>query len=150
MQQHLQDTPELICKLNTLNEEHQYLSVIVTTMRNNLQDLYDLIRLVHDELHYINDMEDMELNRDWSQPGKLNLDHLKQHKYQVESELINRQVKFSRIFQFGENLVETEHPASEDIIPYMTALKNETNWLRDLMHILGIHLEHLEDYTKVC
>lgn len=76
----LNDTPELTCKINTLNEEYHYLCAFTATIHNNLEDLNEFIRSVHDELHFINEMEDIELNRDWSQPGKLKLNELIQHK----------------------------------------------------------------------
>lgn len=37
-------------------------------------------KLIQDELRYISEMEDIELNRDWSQPKKLNSSDLIQHK----------------------------------------------------------------------
>lgn len=37
-------------------------------------------KLIQDELRYISEMEDIELNRDWSQPKKFKSSELIQHK----------------------------------------------------------------------
>jgi acetoacetate decarboxylase len=37
-------------------------------------------KLIQDELRYISEMEDIELNRDWSQPKKFKSSDLIQHK----------------------------------------------------------------------
>ncbi len=95
-------------------------------------------------------MEDIELNRDWSQPGKLRHNELNNHKKRVELILDQKKPKFDDILRFGDNLIESNHPASDDISPYMLALKNETEWLKDLMSMLGIHLIHLQEYENVC
>ena len=57
-----------------------FFKALATTINNNLDDLKEFIRSVHDELHFINEMEDIELNRDWSQPGKLKSFDLVSHK----------------------------------------------------------------------
>ena len=60
-----------------------------------------------------------------------------------------KQSTYNEIIRFAESLIDAEHPATEDIIPYVSALKNETIWLRDLMTMLGIHLKHLQNYDNV-
>ena len=42
-------------------------------------------------MHFINEMEDIELNRDWSQPGKLKYAELVVHKEVLLSLLVHNQ-----------------------------------------------------------
>jgi len=60
-------------------------------------------------------MEDGELNRDWSQPGRLNEDELLAHRKEVETSLGSRKIAYARIMALAESLIEAKHPASDDI-----------------------------------
>lgn len=51
------------------------------------------MKLVNDELRYMNEIEDIELNRDWSQPNKLNSNELIQYK-KVNFLLISRFIHY--------------------------------------------------------
>lgn len=109
------ETAELTGLVNQLNFEYRSLCMSAKSVKNNLESLGEYIRLVHDELHYINQMEDVELNRDWSMPAKLNYSELSKHRKQVEASLANRQMNYARIIAMAESLVAAKHPAVEDI-----------------------------------
>lgn len=109
------ETKELTDLINQLNMEYHLLCTTTKSVRSNLDSLNEFIKLVHDELHYINEMEDVELNRDWSQPGKLNASELIKHRKQIESTLSNKKMAYAKIITFAENLIEAKHPAIEDI-----------------------------------
>ena len=49
-------------------------------VKYNFEDLYEFMKLVNDELRYLNELELVELNRDWSQPNKLNSSELFKYK----------------------------------------------------------------------
>jgi hypothetical protein len=49
-------------------------------VKYNFEDLYEFMKLVNDELRYLNELELIELNRDWSQPNKLNSSELFKYK----------------------------------------------------------------------
>jgi len=49
-------------------------------VKYNFEDLYEFMKLVNDELRYLNELELIELNRDWSQPNKLNSSELLKYK----------------------------------------------------------------------
>jgi hypothetical protein len=70
---------------------------------------------MNDELRYMNEIEDIELNRDWSQPNKLNSGELLKYKKNVESTLERRKPKINYIVNFAERLIENKHPASKDL-----------------------------------
>ena len=67
-------------KINDLNEAYNNLCVLVKNSKKYLEELNEFLRMVHDELHYLNQIEDLELNRDWSQPNKLKSNELLKHK----------------------------------------------------------------------
>ena len=142
------ETKELTNLINQLNIEYHLLCSATKSVRSNLDSLNEFIKLVHDELHYINEMEDVELNRDWSQPGKLSASELVKHRKQIESTLSNKKMAYAKIITFAENLIEAKHPAIEDINAYVSALKTGKTWLKELMTILGIHTAHLQKYEK--
>ena len=48
--------------------------------QSQLESIKEFNASVQDELRYIGEMEDIELNRDWSQPKKLKSSELIQHK----------------------------------------------------------------------
>jgi len=49
---------------------------------------------------------------------------------------------------FAQNLISSQHPASEDIRAHINTLKTETDWLHRLMYILSIHINNLQQYEK--
>lgn len=49
---------------------------------------------------------------------------------------------------FAQNLIASQHPASEDIRAHINTLKTETDWLQRLMYILNIHINNLQQYEK--
>ena len=63
------ETAELTGLVNQLNREYRSLCVGAKTVKGNLESLGEYIELVHEELSYIGQFEDSELNRDWSAPG---------------------------------------------------------------------------------
>ena len=49
--------------------------------QNQLESIKEFNAAVQEELRYISEMEDIELNRDWSQPKKLKSVELIQHRH---------------------------------------------------------------------
>jgi len=109
------ETPELTQLVNQLNKEYHGLCATAKRVKEHLDSLGEFIRLVHEELQYVNEMEDGELNRDWSQPGRLNEDELLAHRKEVETSLGSRKIAYARIMALAESLIEAKHPASDDI-----------------------------------
>lgn len=109
------ETAELTGLVNQLNFEYRSLCMSAKSVKNNLELLLEYVKLVHEELHFINQMEDVELNRDWSVPAKLNYSELREHRKQVETSLANRQMNYTRILAMAESLVDAKHPAAQDI-----------------------------------
>lgn len=109
------ETAELTGLVNQLNFEYRSLCMSAKSVKSNLESLLEYVKLVHEELRFINQMEDVELNRDWSVPAKLSYSELKEHRKQVEASLANRQMNYTRIVAMAESLVDAKHPAAQDI-----------------------------------
>ena len=64
---------ELFASLNSL-------CASLKIKQSQLESLKEFNSAIQDELRYLSEMEDIELNRDWSQPKKLKSSELIQHK----------------------------------------------------------------------
>lgn len=127
-----------LCK--SLNLSHQYLDTLM-----------EFNKLVQDELRYLNEMEDIEYNRDWSQPCRFKSSELIQHKSNVELTLSHKSKKIQFIVSFADKMIEAKHPASSDLSIYVGTLQSEVARLQQLMTILGEHisrLQRLEEFYK--
>jgi hypothetical protein len=142
------ETSDLNAKLDDLFAMFNNLCKHLNMAQQNMDSLIEFNKLIQDELRYLSEMEDIELNRDWSQPRKLKSTDLIQHKLSVEMTLNHKKSKVSYIINFAERLIESNHPASDDLKAYTTTLKNETLWLQKLIDLLGMHTSHLQEYEK--
>jgi hypothetical protein len=142
------DTNELSLKLEELFSSLNHLCETLQIKQKDLESLKEFNRLVQDELRYIGEMEDIELNRDWSQPKKFKSSELIQHKLNVELTLNHKKNKLNEIYKSAERLLKLKHPASVDINAYVSTLKTNTSWLHQLMNILNVHIIHLQDYEE--
>ena len=78
-----------------------------------MHQLKDFVKSVNDELHYLDEKEVIELNRDWSSPNKLNSSSLVNFKKNLESELNARLIdNIEPIMLLGQALISDKHPAS--------------------------------------
>lgn len=143
------ETEDLNSKSDETFTSFNYLCKSLKLTQQDLESLIEFNKLIQDELRYINEMEDIELNRDWSQPTKLNSSDLIQHKLNVELTLNHKKSKISYIQNFAKRLIESKHPASEEISNYITTLASETQWLAQLMQILGVHVTHLQLFESL-
>ncbi len=121
------------------------------TCQSNLDSLHEFTKLMQDELKYLNDLEDVEYKRDWSQPRKLKSNELIQHRMNVELSLRHKQQKnLSHLFDFASYLCQNDqnkHPASHEILTCVQMLKSELAWMQNcMMPILDEHIKHLENY----
>lgn len=125
------DVKNFSCKLDQLNKQNKgsgiddYVDDIFNEFRQlcfsikkegqNLDSLYELTKLIHQEIKFFNEIEDIELNRDWSQLNKLNSNELFEYKNEIEAKLSQRKSKISYILGYADRLISNDHPASNDI-----------------------------------
>ena len=108
---------------------------------SDLHSLYDFMQAAHAELTLLNDREDMESGRDWSDKN-LKLAEVEQYYEKLMSELEKRETQFSSIMDPGESLIIAHHSASQVIEAHMLAVQNKWAWLLQLTLCLETHLKH--------
>jgi hypothetical protein len=144
------ESAELNSKLDDLFSSFNGLCKSLSTSQQFLETLMEFNKLIQDELKYVNDMEDIEYNRDWTQPRRLKSSDLIQHKSNVELTLNHKSKKIMYIVSFVERMIESQHPASADLVVYLTTLKTEIGRLHQLMTILGEHVVKLQSLEAFC
>jgi hypothetical protein len=146
----LPESNDLNSALDDLFSSFNGLCKSLSASQQFLETLMELNKLIQDELKYVNDMEDLEYNRDWTQPRKLKSSELMQHKSSVELTLNHKTKKILYIVSFAERMIESQHPASADLMLYLTTLRSEIGRLQQLMSILGEHIVKLQSLEAFC
>ena len=143
------DLPAELCgRLDELFASFNGLCQALTRTETHLDTLMEFNKLVQDELKYVNDMEDVEYTRDWSQPRKLRSSELIQHKQNVELTLSHKAKKVAYIVSFAERMTESAHPASAELAVYVSTLRTEVTRLAQLMTVLGEHIQRLQQFEQ--
>jgi hypothetical protein len=86
------ETTELNTRLDDLFSSYNCLCKSISNAQHDLDSLVEFIKLISDELRFIDELEDVELSRDWSQPDKFSSSDLMQHK------LVRLILKLNEIF----------------------------------------------------
>ena len=83
----LTETEIKVETISRINRSYQELFASLNSLcaslkikQSQLESLKEFNSAIQDELRYLSEMEDIELNRDWSQPKKLKSSELIQHK----------------------------------------------------------------------
>jgi hypothetical protein len=184
------DVKNFSCKLDMLNNRNQnasntqnendidnifsefkQLCFSIKKEEQNLNSLYELTKLIHQEIKFFNEIEDKELNRDWSLLNKLNSKELFDYKQETEAKISQRKSKISYILGYAERLIKNGHLASNDLNVINTfayflskkillicfyfhkhcinTIKSEAKWVNQLMSLLEKHLQSLRTYEQV-
>lgn len=106
-----------------------------------LESLHDFVQLATEELIWLNDKEETEVTRDWSDKN-LDTNAIERYYETLMSELERRESQFSAVQDRGEALLLQRHPAIKTIEAYMTAMQNQWAWLLQLTLCLETHLKH--------
>ncbi len=62
---------------------------MINNRRKALEQFRDFLNVIHVELDYLSKLEQIEMNRDWSMPNKMDSASLKQYKQVVEGIFLN-------------------------------------------------------------
>nr|QVD39310.1 Dystonin [Schistocerca gregaria] len=126
-----------------------YNELLVTSNKrlSDLEVLQDFLQSATNELVWLNDKEETEVTRDWSDKS-LNVPALEQYYESLMSELEKREIQFSAVQDRGESLVLQHHPAAKCIEAYMAAMQTQWAWLLQLTLCLETHLKHAAHYQQ--
>ncbi|CAF0712702.1 unnamed protein product [Brachionus calyciflorus] len=115
----------------------------------SLNQLKDFVKQINDEMFYLDQKEEVEINRDWSSPSKLDSSSLKQYKKNLDYELERRlKINIHPLKVLGQALINDKHPAANHIRTYIETLSEHFNWINQLSFLLSNHLYHLTDYES--
>ncbi|CAG0880401.1 unnamed protein product [Darwinula stevensoni] len=126
-----------------------YSELLVTSNKrlSDLETLLDFIQSATTELIWLNEKEEVEVNRDWSSRN-LDLVEVEQYYETLMSDLERREIQFNAVQHRGEGLVLQNHPAAKVIEAYMAAMQTQWSWILQLTLCLETHLHHAAAYQR--
>ncbi|XP_050545575.1 microtubule-actin cross-linking factor 1 isoform X5 [Daktulosphaira vitifoliae] len=133
--------------LNTLQRVYSDLVTFSNKRLSDLETLQDFLQSATNQLKWLNEKEEIELNRDWSDKD-LNIPSIRQYYENLMSELEKREIQLSSVQDRGEALILQGHSASKTIESYITALQTQWTWLLQLTLCLETHLKHATYYHQ--
>ncbi|XP_017784158.1 PREDICTED: dystonin isoform X28 [Nicrophorus vespilloides] len=133
--------------LSTLQKVYAELLSFSNNRMSDLDSLVDFIQSATNELHWLNEKEEIELSRDWSDIH-MNLHAVEKYYESLMSELEKREIQFGAVQDRGESLVLQNHPACKLIEAHMAAMQEQWAWLLQLTHCLEEHLKNAHNYQS--
>ncbi|XP_025411352.1 dystonin isoform X7 [Sipha flava] len=133
--------------LNTLQKVYAELVTFSNKRLSDLETLQDFLQSATNQLIWLNEKEEIELNRDWSDKD-LNIPSIRQYYESLMSELEKREIQLSSVQDRGEALILQGHLASKCIEAYISALQTQWTWLLQLTLCLETHLKHATYYHQ--
>ncbi|XP_071449100.1 microtubule-actin cross-linking factor 1, isoforms 1/2/3/4/5 isoform X30 [Hetaerina americana] len=113
----------------------------------DLESLQDFVQSATNELIWLNEREETEVTRDWSDKN-IDIPSIEHYYESLMSDLEKREIQFSAVQDRGEALCLQHHPASKCIEAYINAMQSQWNWLLQLTLCLETHLRHATTYHQ--
>ncbi|XP_066142731.1 microtubule-actin cross-linking factor 1 isoform X37 [Euwallacea fornicatus] len=133
--------------LGQLQKIYAELLSFSTGRANDLESLYDFIQSATRELQWLNEKEEIEVTRDWSD-AKLDVEAVEKYYEHLMSDLEKRELQFNSVLERGEALVLQNHPATKAIEAHLAAMNAQWAWLLQLTHCLETHLQNTKVYQQ--
>ncbi|XP_068893478.1 microtubule-actin cross-linking factor 1 isoform X26 [Tenebrio molitor] len=119
-----------------------------TNRMTDLDTLYDFIQSATTELQWLNEKEEVEVTRDWSDV-KLNTSSVEKYYEHLMSKLEKREEQFSAVQERGEFLTQQQnHPATKAIEAHIAAMQAQMAWILQLTQCLETHLQNTRNYQQ--
>uniref|UniRef100_A0A915B3J8 Microtubule-actin cross-linking factor 1 n=1 Tax=Parascaris univalens TaxID=6257 RepID=A0A915B3J8_PARUN len=135
-----EDTHEYCELLSTLESEYQQLRDLSAGRMLDLDTLIAFVRGAQQEIVWINEREDIEVTRNWSDINQLDLPMLQNYYKQLLHEIELREPRFNDVHNKGAALLNQGHPAVHVIEFYLNAMQRKWDWLLALSKCLEQHL----------
>uniref|UniRef100_A0A672L451 Desmoplakin n=1 Tax=Sinocyclocheilus grahami TaxID=75366 RepID=A0A672L451_SINGR len=111
--------------------------------------LQSIIEEISRAIMWVNDREEEELVFDW---GDKNIDTYipqKQESYsKLMSDLEEKEKELNKLKAKVDNLLRTQHPASDKIQAYMDTLQTQWSWLLQITKCIHVHLKENAAYSQ--
>ncbi|XP_076844153.1 desmoplakin-B isoform X2 [Brachyhypopomus gauderio] len=135
--------------LYLLEQEWDSLQKLSFARSTQLRELQGIIEEISREIMWVNDREEEELVFDW---GHKNIDAYipkKQEDYsRLMSELEMKEKELNKLKAKVDNLLTSNHPASDKIEAYMETLQTQWSWLLQITKCIHVHLKENAAYSQ--
>ncbi|XP_051984471.1 desmoplakin-like isoform X1 [Xyrauchen texanus] len=135
--------------LHALDQEWDSFQKMSHTRTAHLRDLQNIIEEISRAIMWVNDREEEELVFDW---GDKNIDNYipkKQESYsKLMSELEQKEKELNKVKIKVDNLLKSQHPASDKIQAYMDTLQTQWSWLLQITKCIDVHLKENAAYSQ--
>ena len=140
--------PDLKQKIDKTFSKFNYLCRNLKKSFEYLEMFALFLQSFKDEMKELNNIENIELNRDWSVPNKQNIVELQKYKTHLLLNVNLRKINIKQVIFIANKLISLNHPAREMIDNKIKTLKHEFEWIENLLKLFEIHLKNLETYSK--
>lgn len=135
--------------LSALESDYQQLRDLSTGRMLDLDSLIAFVRAAQQELIWINEREELEVTRNWSDVSQLDLPMLQNYYKQLLHEVELREERFNVVHNQGAALLNQGHPAVHVIEMYLTTMQSQWDWLLNLAKCLEVHLHDALNLKQV-
>uniref|UniRef100_A0A8D1RJ05 Desmoplakin n=2 Tax=Sus scrofa TaxID=9823 RepID=A0A8D1RJ05_PIG len=130
-----------------LEEEYENLLKASFERMDHLRQLQSIIQAASREIMWINDCEEEELLYDWSDRNT-NIAQ-KQEAFSIRmSQLEVKEKELNKLKQESDQLVLSQHPASDKIEAYMDTLQTQWSWILQITKCIDVHLKENAAYFQ--
>ncbi|XP_023126262.1 desmoplakin-A isoform X2 [Amphiprion ocellaris] len=135
--------------LSMLDQEWDSLQKMSHSRVSQLRDLQSIIEEISREIMWVNEKEEEELVFDW---GDKNIDQYipkKQESYsRLMRDLEEKEKDLNKLKVKADNLLNSNHPASDKIEAYMDTLQTQWSWLLQITKCIHVHLKENAAYSQ--
>ncbi|XP_053537724.1 desmoplakin-A isoform X1 [Ictalurus punctatus] len=135
--------------IHALDQEWDMLQKMSHDRMNQLRDMQSILSDISQAIMWVNDREEEELMFDW---GDKNIDTYipkKQESYsRLMSDLEVKEKELNKLKSKVDQLLKSNHPASDKIEAYMDTLQTQWSWLLQITKCIDIHLKENAAYSQ--
>nr|XP_039257013.1 plectin-like isoform X4 [Styela clava] len=133
--------------LSQLEVNYSLLQNAVEIREGQISSLLKFIREATQHLMWLNEIEDNEINRDFTQYTS-DVEPLVKQLSRMKSDVQSHDTSFKSTIHDGERLVHENHPARNTVQAYLTQLNNQWEWIQSLGYCLQQHILQLNQYQQ--
>ncbi|XP_053351642.1 desmoplakin-A isoform X3 [Clarias gariepinus] len=135
--------------LHSLEQEWENLQKMSHNRTNQLREMQSIISDISQAIMWVNEREEEELMFDW---GDKNIDTYipkKQENYsRLMRDLEGKEKDLNKLKSRVDQLLKSNHPASDKIEAYMDTLQTQWSWLLQITKCIDTHLKENAAYSQ--
>ncbi|KAK2859943.1 hypothetical protein Q7C36_004109 [Tachysurus vachellii] len=135
--------------MHSLDHEWETLQKMSHARMTQLRDMQSIISDISQAIMWVNEREEEELMFDW---GDKNIDTYipkKQESYsRLMSELEGKEKELNKLKSRVDQLLKSNHPASDKIEAYMETLQTQWSWMLQITNCIDTHLKENAAYIQ--